>query len=205
MMKHSRSKGHRTSEPTSEKVGPSEFPEGLFSSPTHKEAVLKSRWTLITLVLASAFLARLAADEHPAGRQSVQPGDAEEETALDVISDHERTSVAYEIFGRQFTESLDGGQRIALFVPADEFFEGTDHEALTTEEIVFLYLRHMSTGLVSLEPIETVDTFMTADGRLVTVTIDAEGRIVLNGVAAVLEAIPAANGIVYILDNALDS
>jgi hypothetical protein len=166
---------------------------------------VKSRSTVIAIALVLMLLAQLAADEHSRERRTVRPGDAEEGTALDVLSDHEQTSVAYDIFGRHFAESLDGGQRIALFVPADEFFEDMDHEALTTEEIVFLYLRHMSTGLVSLEPIETIDAFMTADGRLVTVTIDAEGRTILNGIATVVEAIPTTNGIVYILDSTLGS
>ena len=158
----------------------------------------------LTMLLALVCLARLAADEQPEERRSARPGDAEEATALDVLSEHEQTSVVYEIFGRHFAESLDGGQRIALFVPANDFFADVDHEELTTDEIVFLYLRHMSTGLVSLEPIETIDAFMTADGRLVTVVLDERGRTVLNGVATILEAIPTTNGIVYILDRALD-
>lgn len=166
---------------------------------------MRAHKAILTMFLVLVFLVPLVADEHPEERRPARPGDTEEGTALDVLSDHEKTSVAYEIFGRHFAESLDGGQRIALFVPADEFFEDIDHEELTTAEIVFLYLRHMSTGLVSLEPIETVDTFMTADGRLVTVMVDEQGRTVLNGVAAVVEAIPTTNGIVYILDNALDT
>ena len=134
----------------------------------------------------------------------VQPGDAEDETALNVISDHEQTSIAYDLFGEEFADALDGGQHLAIFVPMDEALEGMDREDLSGEEIRSLYERHVATGLASEEPIELIESFATVDGQMISVTVEEDGTVVLNGTARVVEAIPVINGIVYIIDGTLD-
>lgn len=141
-----------------------------------------------------------AADPHPESR----PGEAEDRTALDVLSQHERTSIAFNLLGEEFADALDGGRRLAIFVPADEALEGIDPAALSDEEIRSLYERHITTGLASEEPIDYIDSFTTEDGRTITVVIDEIGTVVLNDVARVIDIIPVTNGIVYIIDATLD-
>ena len=144
-------------------------------------------------------------DEDPADVDTqAEPGDAEDETALSVISEHERTSIAYDLFGDEFADALDGGQHLAIFVPADEVLEGMDRENLSEEEIAALYERHVATGLASEEPIEFIESFSTVDGQMITVTVEEDGTVMLDGTARVIEVIPVTNGIVYIIDGTLD-
>ena len=133
-----------------------------------------------------------------------RPGDAEDQTALDVLEDHGRTSVAYDLFGEIFAEALDGGQQLAVFVPADEALQSVDPENLSDEEVRSLYERHITTGLASEEPIAYVDSFTTEDGRMITVTVEEDGTVVLDNVARIIEIIPVTNGIVYLIDATLD-
>jgi uncharacterized surface protein with fasciclin (FAS1) repeats len=133
-----------------------------------------------------------------------QPGDAEDETALDVISEHARTSIAFDLFGEEFADALGGGEQLAIFVPADDVLEGMAREDLSDEEIRSLYERHVATGLASEEPIEFIESFATVDGQMISVTVEEDGTVVLNGTARIVEVIPVTNGIVYIIDGTLD-
>lgn len=155
---------------------------------------------LVTVIAAIVALLALM----PLGAQ-VRPGDAEDETALDVISEHEQTTVAYQLFGEEFADALDGGQRLALFVPADDVFAQIDREReeVSEEEIRALYERHVATGLASQEPIEWIEWFATVDGQRITVTVQEDGTVLLNDTVSIIEAIPTQNGIVYIIDGSL--
>jgi hypothetical protein len=140
-------------------------------------------------------------DDDPADVDTqAEPGDAEDETALNVISEHQRTSIAYDLFGEEFAEALDGGEQLAIFVPVDDALDGMDRENLSDEEIRSLYERHVATGLASEEPIEFIESFATLDGQMITVTVEDDGTVMLNGTARVIEVIPVTNGIVYIID-----
>lgn len=131
--------------------------------------------------------------------------DDEDETALDVIADHERTSRAYELFGDEFAATLDAEMRqMAFFVPVDEVLEDVDRDDLTEEELQNIAARHAATGIVAMQSLEFVDSFMTMDGEMIMVSVDDEGNITLNDRVKVVETIEIANGFVYIIDGRLD-
>ncbi len=134
----------------------------------------------------------------------VQPGDAEDKTALDVIEEHEELTITYDLFAPEFGEFLDGEEQLALFAPTDEVLEGVDAEELSYEEIESLFHRHMTTGIATEYPIEFIEWFGTADGAEIAVYVEDE-TVTLNDVAAVVEAIPTTNGVVYVIDQSLES
>jgi uncharacterized surface protein with fasciclin (FAS1) repeats len=152
---------------------------------------------IVTVALMALALMPLAAQ--------VRPGEAQDETALDVISEHEQTTVAYQLFGEEFADLLEGDQQLALFVPADDVFAQIDRESdeVSEEEIRALYERHVATGLASREPIEWIEWFTTLDGQRITVTVQDDGTVLLNDTTRIIEAIPVRNGIVYIIDGSL--
>ena len=155
------------------------------------------KFIIATVTLVALALTPLAAQ--------VRPGEGEDETALDVISEHEQTTVAYQLFGDEFADRLDGEERLALFVPADEVFAQVDREReeVSEEEIRALYERHVATGLASEEPIEWIEWFATVDGQRISVTVQEDGTVLLNETTRIIETIPVRNGIVYIIDGSL--
>jgi hypothetical protein len=128
---------------------------------------------------------------------------AEEETAHDVLARHERTSIAYELFGDEFAEALASDVLLAYFVPADEALSDLDREALSEEELLRIADRHTAAGIVATESVEYLQAFETIDGEVIIVSYDEEGNIILNGVR-VIEMIEVSNGMVYIIDGRLD-
>lgn len=134
--------------------------------------------------------------------QVVQPGDAGDVTALDVIEEHEAISTAYEIFGTAFEERLDGDEGLAFFAPTDEALAEADVEDISDAELESLFNRHLATGLAAEAPLEFIEWFGTMDGTENTVSVE-NGTVILNDSASVVEAIPAENGVVYIIDQPL--
>ena len=143
-------------------------------------------------------------DPAPEADREARPGDAEDQTALDVLRDHQQTSVAYDLFGEEFADALDGVRPLAFFVPVDGALDALDLEALSGEEVRSLYERHITTGLAAEEPIAYIDSFTTEDGRMITVTVEEDGTVVLDDIARIIEIIPVTNGIVYLIDTTLD-
>ena len=132
-----------------------------------------------------------------------EPGTGEL-SVLDVIAGHEMTSIAYDLFGEEFAAALADRPRLAFFVPADEAIADLDPDTLSDAEIATLAERHVAIGLVSAEPIEFVESFVTTDGEIITVFVENDGTVILNGSVVVMEAIPAVDGYVYIIDGLLD-
>lgn len=131
----------------------------------------------------------------------VQPGDADDISAADAIEEHENTSVAGELFTSEFGSLLEGDENVALFAPEDEVLEG-DSDDISGEELESLFKSHTATGLASQEPLEYIQWFVTENGERVTVSKE-DDTLILNDSVEVVEAIPAENGIVYVIDGSL--
>ena len=128
--------------------------------------------TLTALLLILAVMPLVA---HGAPPEADYP-EAHQDSALDVISEHERTTVAYDVFGEEFAEFVERAPRTAYFVPTDAALEGWDPEDFTQVELAELAERHVASGLVAEQPLEFVDSFITMDGETITVALDPEGR-----------------------------
>ncbi len=157
---------------------------------------MRVRHVVLTMFMAAVLITPLSAQ--------VTPGDSDNGTVKDVIADHDDVSAAYELFGTEFDEFLSGDEQLALFVPTDEALEQIDSEEISGVELQSLFNRHVATGLASREPIEFIEWFITDDGEQVTVSVE-DDSVVLNDSATVIEAIAATNGVVYIIDESLES
>ena len=131
----------------------------------------------------------------------VEPGDGDE-TALDVIADHEDTSLAYEAFGDEFADYLDGEDQIAFFAPTDEALEELETDDVSVDELQALFTRHATTGLAAQYPIEFIEWFGTMDGAENEVAVE-DDTVIINDSAEIVEAIPTENGVVYVIDETL--
>ena len=161
---------------------------------------MRLRYVSTMLILLVVIGAPLAA----VGEPEANYPEAHRDTALDVIAEHDQTTIAYEVFGDEFAEAIDTAPRHAFFVPTDAALEDWDPEQFTNEELQVLVRRHIAVGSVAEGQIEFVDSFMTMDGQAIEVALDPEGRPVLNGTVTVLETIDVAYGVVYIIDGRLD-
>ncbi len=149
------------------------------------------------LVTAAVLLALVFA---PAYAQ-MEPGTGDE-TALDVIADHEDTSLSYAAFADEFAEYLDDEDQVAFFAPTDDVLEELGIEEASIAELQEVFTRHATTGLAAEIPIEVVEWFGTLDGSQNEVALE-DDTPVINDTAEVVEAVPAENGIVYVIDDTL--
>lgn len=158
---------------------------------------MRLRHLMLVTVLATVLLV-------PAVAEVVRPGDSDAVSVLDAISDHEQATIVYDLFGSEFAEVLTGDDPVAFFVPSDDALDGLDADALAADELEGLFQQHLSTGLAAEAPLRFIEWFATAYGEQIEVSVDGD-TVILNGSIAVLDAIPARNGVVYIIDASLGS
>ncbi len=156
---------------------------------------MKVKHLVAVFALSALVLAPLGAQE--------QPGEADDETALDAIAEHEETSAAYDLFAEAFADVLDGETNLALFAPADDALDGIEAADLSPEELQELFNSHVAFGIASHEPIEFIEWFATADETEVDVEQE-DDEVVLNGEVEIEDAIAVENGIVYVVSDSLD-
>ncbi|MFP4206546.1 MAG: fasciclin domain-containing protein [Spirochaetaceae bacterium] len=153
---------------------------------------------IVALILSTVVLTPVFAQ--------VEPGSGDEETVTDVLSSHDDTSEAHELFAEEFEEFLENNENVAVFAPEDEALDDLEPADLSEDETDALFTRHVTTGLAAETPIELIDWFATADGEQIDVNREEEDdEVVLNEEAAVVETVPTENGIVYIIDDSLQS
>ncbi|TVR30467.1 MAG: fasciclin domain-containing protein [Spirochaetaceae bacterium] len=164
---------------------------------------MRIRDMIITALLCVIAAAPLAA--HGAPPEADYPELLYRDSAVEAVSKHDQTTIAYAVFGDEFGEITERVSRHqAYFVPADEALADWDDEGLANEELGALAERHIATGPVAEQPLEYVESFTTLDGETISVAIDDRGRPLLNGEVTVVESIRLAYGYMHIIDGRLD-
>lgn len=142
--------------------------------------------------------------------QSTEGDEAGEPTIAELLAARDdMTSLVSAIDEAGLGDVLAGEDEITVFAPTDDAFEalpdGTlealraDPDALTE---VLTY--HVAEGALTAEQVVALPTITTVQGDDLTVTVDDEGTVTINGTAAIVEAdLLAANGVVHVIDAVL--
>jgi uncharacterized surface protein with fasciclin (FAS1) repeats len=106
----------------------------------------------------------------------------------------------------------DTDAEFTVFAPTDaafeallEEFELTMEDLLETPDLVKdILLYHIAEGTFSASDLAELETVATVQGSEIVIALDDDENIVLDDVAAVVEAdIEAANGVIHVIDNVL--
>lgn len=117
------------------------------------------------------------------------------------------TAVAGALANASLVEAVDYLEDVTIFVPNNEAFAaiGSALPNLTTEQLTAILTYHVVNGTVGYSNmLENGTSLTTLQGNNVTVTIEDDDDIFINGAKVVIPDVLVANGVVHVIDNVLN-
>jgi uncharacterized surface protein with fasciclin (FAS1) repeats len=147
--------------------------------------------------------------EEPMAEESEEM--AEAKSIVDIaVEDGRFTTLVAAVQEAGLAETLSGEGQFTVFAPTDDAFaalpEGTVDSLLEEPEgaLKDILLYHVVEGAVMAEDVVGLDAAPTLLGQDVTVTVDGDGQVFLNGsVQVIITDIQASNGVIHVIDAVL--
>lgn len=136
---------------------------------------------------------------------------AAEPTIADIaVEDGRFTTLVTALEAAGLVETLSGEGPFTVFAPVDEAFaalpEGTVESLLEDPEgaLTDVLLYHVVDGEVMAEDVVGLTAAPTLLGQDITVAVDGDGQVLLNGtVQVILTDVEASNGVIHVIDGVL--
>jgi uncharacterized surface protein with fasciclin (FAS1) repeats len=136
---------------------------------------------------------------------------AAEPTIVDIaVEDGRFTTLVAALEAAGLVETLSGEGPFTVFAPVDEAFaalpEGTVESLLEDPEgaLTDVLLYHVVDGEVMAEDVVGLTAAPTLLGQDITVAVDGDGQVLLNGtVQVILTDVQASNGVIHVIDGVL--
>jgi uncharacterized surface protein with fasciclin (FAS1) repeats len=117
------------------------------------------------------------------------------------------TAAAGAIANASLDEDVDYLEDVTIFVPNNEAFAaiGSALPNLTTEELTAILTYHVVNGTVSYSDLlENGTQLTTLQGNNVTVTVEDDDDVFINGAKVLIPDVLVANGVIHVIDNVLN-
>lgn len=125
------------------------------------------------------------------------------------IGSKDHTTLVTAVKAAELVDALSNAGPFTVFAPTNAAFDklpaGTVEGLLKPEkkdELTTILQYHVSLGVFKPEMFQDGQTIGQVDGGNITITKKADG-IYVNGTAKIIASIPAANGIVHVIDGVL--
>jgi uncharacterized surface protein with fasciclin (FAS1) repeats len=191
---------------------------------------MKSRKSLLFVLLAMMLFVVLAACSTAAPAEEAEQPEAVEPTAEAVMEDPTEVPMEEEMPGTivdiavadgRFTtlvtavteaglaETLSGEGPFTVFAPTDDAFaalpEGTIEALLEDPQgaLTDVLLYHVVDGAVMADTVVTLDSAKTASGENVSITVNDDGVFLNDSVQVIITDIAASNGVIHVIDGVL--
>lgn len=160
---------------------------------------------------AAADAAQATIEEKLTPVEGGEEGDmAEMGTIIDMaVADGRFTNLVGAVTAAGLAETLSGEGPFTVFAPLDEAFgalpPGTMEAVMSDSELLTsILLYHVLDGEVLAADVAGMESLTTLQGDPITVSLDEEGNVVLNGtIHIVVTDIQASNGIIHVIDGIL--
>ena len=154
--------------------------------------------------------ASAVADNSPSVGQSGVKDDASAKNVVQIaIGSKDHSTLVTAIKAADLVDALSNAGPFTVFAPTNEAFAklpaGTVEGLLKPEkkdDLTTILQYHVSLGVFKPEMFQDGQVIGQVDGGNITITKKADG-IYVNGTAKIIASIPAANGIVHVIDGVL--
>ncbi len=126
------------------------------------------------------------------------------------VEDGRFTTLVAALEAAGLVETLSGEGEFTVFAPVDEAFaalpEGTVEALLQDPDgaLTNVLLYHVVSGTVKAEDVVGLEAAPTLQGQNITIAVDGDGQVFLNGtVKVIITDIVASNGVVHVIDAVL--
>ena len=141
-----------------------------------------------------------------AGQSGVQDDMSEKNVVQVAIGSKDHTTLVAAVKAAELVDALSNAGPFTVFAPTNAAFDklpaGTVEGLLKPEkkdDLTTILQYHVSLGVFKPDMFQDGQTIGQVDGGNITITKKADG-IYVNGTAKIIASIPAANGIVHVID-----
>lgn len=153
--------------------------------------------------------AAAAATEKASGQSGVQDDASQKNVVQIAVGSKDHTTLVTAVKAAELVDALSNAGPFTVFAPTNAAFAklpaGTVEGLLKPEkknDLIDILQYHVSVGVYKAESLQDGQVLGQVNGGNVTVS-KKDGKIMLNGTATVVASIPAANGIVHVIDGVL--
>lgn len=144
-----------------------------------------------------------------AGQSAVQDSVSQKNVVQVAIGSKDHTTLVTAVKAAELVDVLSNAGPFTVFAPTNEAFNklpaGTVEGLLKPEkkdDLTNILQYHVSVGVYKEDAFRDGQVIGQVNGDNITIT-RKDGKIMVNGTATILAAVPASNGIVYVIDQVL--
>lgn len=145
-----------------------------------------------------------------AGQSAVQDSESAKDVVKIAVSSKDHTTLVAALKQAELVDALSNAGPFTVFAPTNEAFDklpkGTVDDLMkpeNKEKLKDILQYHVYVGGLSTTLMQDGQTLNEVNGQNITIQKTADGKITINGKAHIVASIPAANGIVHVIDEVL--
>ncbi len=143
------------------------------------------------------------------GQSGVSDDVSEKNVVQVAVGSKDHSTLVKAVQAAGLVDALSNAGPFTVFAPTNEAFNklpaGTLDELLKPEkknDLIDILQYHVSLGVYKPEALNDGQVLGQVNGGNITIT-KKDGKIIVNGTAAVIASIPASNGIIHVIDGVL--
>ena len=147
--------------------------------------------------------------ENQAGQSGVKDDLSQKNVVQVAIGSKDHTTLVKAIQAAGLVDALSNAGPFTVFAPTNAAFDklpaGTVESLLKAEkkeDLTDILQYHVSLGVFKTESFTDGQVIGQVNGGNITIT-KKDGKFIVNGIATILASIPAANGIIHVIDGVL--
>lgn len=183
----------------------------------HMKKIINILFVFSTILIVSCNEANTKSDEAAATSETVVGGGQasvqDDVSAKDVVKiaagSKDHTTLVAAIKQAELVNALSNAGPFTVFAPTNAAFDKIPKETLDNlmkdenkEKLQDILQYHVYVGTLKTEMMEDGQTLNQVNGGNVTIT-KKDGKVIINNSATVIASIPAANGIIHVIDGVL--
>ena len=144
------------------------------------------------------------------GQEAVKDEDSQKDIVKVAVGSADHTTLVAALKQAEYVDDLSNAGPFTVFAPTNAAFDklpaGTVDGLMKDDkkaDLQNILEYHVSIGVFKENMLQDGQNIGQANGNNITISKSADGKIKVNGTANVVAAIPASNGLIYVIDEVL--
>lgn len=144
------------------------------------------------------------------GQEAVKDDDSQKDIVKVAVGSADHTTLVAALKQADYVDDLSNAGPFTVFAPTNAAFNklpaGTVDGLMKDDkkaDLQNILEYHVSIGVFKENMLQDGQSIGQANGNNITISKSADGKIKVNGTANVIAAIPASNGLIYVIDEVL--
>lgn len=144
------------------------------------------------------------------GQEAVMDEESQKDIVKVAVGSADHTTLVAALKQAEYVDDLSNAGPFTVFAPTNAAFDklpaGTVDGLMKADkkaDLQNILEYHVSIGVFKENMLQDGQSIGQANGDNITITKTADGKIKVNGTANVIAAIPASNGLIYVIDEVL--